>query len=64
MARPQTSPTKKDWSFDVGVAISVYQNSGGANTQWETFESQKRWFGRPTIAVRTCRSVSVHALVL
>ena len=40
------------WSFDVGVAISVYQNSGGPNTQWETFERQKRWFGRPTIAVR------------
>ena len=30
-----------DWQFHVGVAISVYQNSGGANNQWETFERQK-----------------------
>ena len=50
-----------EWSFDVGVAISVYQNSGGPNTQWETFEQQKRWFGRPTIAVRDalCRHAGI-----
>ena len=40
-----------EWTFDCGVAISVYQNSGGSNTQWETFERQKRWFGRPAIKV-------------
>ena len=40
-----------EWRFDCGVAISVYQNSGGSNTQWETFERQKRWFGRPAIKV-------------
>lgn len=40
-----------DWKFLVGVAISVYQNSGGPNNQWERFEHQKKWFGRPTIAV-------------
>lgn len=40
-----------DWSFDCGVAISVYQNSGGTNNQWESFERQKRWFGRPAIKV-------------
>ncbi|KAK9811112.1 hypothetical protein WJX73_003422 [Symbiochloris irregularis] len=39
-----------DWQFMVGVAISVYQNSGGPNNQWERFEHEKKWFGRPTIA--------------
>lgn len=39
------------WKFLVGVAISVYQNSGGPNNQWERFEHQKKCFGRPTIAV-------------
>ncbi|KAK9829708.1 hypothetical protein WJX72_007458 [[Myrmecia] bisecta] len=31
------------------AAISVYQNSGGANTNWSEFEQQKKAFGRPTI---------------
>lgn len=53
-----SSGATDDWPFHVGVAISVYQNSGGPNNQWETFEHQKRWFGRPTIAVRTCQGHS------
>ena len=34
--------------FLVGTAISVYQNSGGANTNWSEFES-KRTGNKPTI---------------
>ena len=50
-----TSGASDDWHFHVGVAISVYQNSGGPNNQWERFEHQKKLFGRPTIAVSSCR---------
>ena len=37
--------------FLVGVAMSVYQNSGGADNNWEAFENMKGWFGQPTIKV-------------
>jgi len=35
--------------FLVGVAISVYQNSGGPGTNWEAFEDQKTWLGSSVI---------------
>jgi len=37
--------------FLVGVAISVYQNSGGPGTNWEAFEDQKNWLGSSVIRV-------------
>lgn len=37
--------------FLVGVAISVYQNSGGPGSNWEAFEDQKTMFGQPVIKV-------------
>lgn len=40
--------------FLVGVAISVYQNSGGPGTNWEAFEDQKTLFGQPVIKVLIC----------
>ena len=38
--------------FLVGIAMSVYQNSGGSGTNWEAFESQKNWLGQGYIEVR------------
>ena len=35
-------------TFLVGTAISVYQNSGGSNTNWSEFES-RRTGNKPTI---------------
>ena len=40
-----------DKDFLVGVAISVYQNSGGPGTNWEAFESARGWFGKGYIEV-------------
>ena len=37
--------------FLVGVAISVYQNSGGQGSNWSAFEDQKNFWGRPRILV-------------
>ena len=37
--------------FLCGVALSVYQNSGGTGTNWEAFENQRSLFF-PNIAVR------------
>lgn len=37
--------------FLCGVALSVYQNSGGADTNWEAWENKRSMF-MPTIAVR------------
>ena len=30
--------------FLCGTAISVYQNSGGPDSNWGAFENQRRWF--------------------
>lgn len=35
--------------FLVGTAISVYQNSGGIDTNWSEFEARNTTKGRPTI---------------
>ncbi len=35
--------------FLVGTAISVYQNSGGDDTNWSQFEAKRTGNGRPTI---------------
>ena len=37
--------------FLVGVAISVYQNSGGPGTNWEAFEGTRNILGQPMIEV-------------
>lgn len=37
--------------FLVGVAISVYQNSGGPGSNWSRFETQKNWLGQSVIEV-------------
>lgn len=42
--RPDTSDTAQPDDFLCGVAISVYQNSGGVNTNWEAFENEKCFF--------------------
>ena len=51
--------------FLCGVAISVYQNSGGPGTNWEAFEDQKSWLGNPAIKVNvsTARSCQCSFLV-
>lgn len=36
-------------SFLVGTAISVYQNSGGTDTNWSEFELKRTGNGKPTI---------------
>ena len=36
-------------SFLVGTAISVYQNSGGKDTNWSEFELKRTGNGKPTI---------------
>ena len=36
-------------AFLVGTAISVYQNSGGRNTNWSEFEARNTGKGTPTI---------------
>jgi len=36
-------------SFLVGTAISVYQNSGGKDTNWSEFELKRTGNGQPTI---------------
>ncbi len=36
-------------SFLVGTAISVYQNSGGTDTNWSEFELKRTANGKPTI---------------
>ncbi|KAK9837706.1 hypothetical protein WJX74_003498 [Apatococcus lobatus] len=41
--------TQQEWQFLVGAALSIYQNSGGRNTNWSDFEGKKNSFGRPTI---------------
>ena len=40
---------QQEWKFLVGAALSVYQNSGGRNTNWSDFEGKKNSFGKPTI---------------
>ena len=35
--------------FLVGTAISVYQNSGGMDTNWSEYEARNTGKGRPTI---------------
>ena len=35
--------------FLVGTAISVYQNSGGTDTNWSEFEQKRNANGKPTI---------------
>ncbi len=45
--------------FLCGVALSVYQNSGGAGTNWEAFEDQRSLF-MPRIAVGSL-CVACHA---
>ena len=35
--------------FLVGTAISVYQNSGGTDTNWSEFETKRAGTGTPTI---------------
>ena len=44
--------------FLCGTAISVYQNSGGPDSNWGAFEGQKRWF-RKNISVCPLISCSV-----
>lgn len=47
-----TDPKRADeWKFLMGTALSVYQNAGGINTNWSTFEQRKNWLGQPVIEV-------------
>lgn len=44
-----------DEPFLIGTAISVYQNSGGAGTNWSTFESATYKNGKPRIQASCTR---------
>ena len=50
-AATATDSSNDDQDFLCGIALSVYQNSGGQDTNWEAWENRRYMF-QPTIAVR------------
>lgn len=57
-ARTADAKHADPWKFLMGTALSVYQNAGGVDTNWSTFEQRKNWLGQPVIEVRRSRAMS------